>query len=597
VNFSIVGRLIRRAIDIEGDSKVEGAKSLRTAALIIGAGPTGLTLANILGQQGIETILIDRKQSTVGEPRAVSIDDESLRTMQAIGLADAVLENVVKGYGVHYYARPNGVCFGKVEPTASEYGFPRRNAFRQPLLEATLRDGLNRFPCVTVLFEHTLVDFSQSASGVLANVASADGMLTIEANYVVGTDGGRSSVRQQIGSTLVGSSFKARWLVVDTEDDDDPFWQTRAYCDADRPVVDVPGPNKTRRYEFLLKQGETDEATLKPERVRELLRPFKGDRPVNITRKTVYTFHARVADRWRVGRVFLAGDAAHLTPPYAGQGMNSGIRDAHNLGWKLAAVINGTIGSAVLDTYEQERRDHAWALIRLALQLGYVMAPSSRVQAWVTSTFFRATALMPPLRDYFLKMKFKPKPRFKSGFIDTNCSVSPEAVGTMSPQPLVMCGATSVLLDELVGHGFGLLAIDVDENAQADIAALPEWDLLQVKKISINTASDINTNRTTGFMPVSLSLVHCPRLYAASRGHFILIRPDRYVAGVFRASMAQEFIAGFLSLAGVPFDSRSINAAAPETTAPHVPPPSERIIHDYAAKRYTDFSSSSSRYE
>ncbi|MEM5438754.1 bifunctional 3-(3-hydroxy-phenyl)propionate/3-hydroxycinnamic acid hydroxylase [Paraburkholderia diazotrophica] len=545
-------------------------KTLKTSVLVVGAGPTGLTLANILGQQGIETILIDRKASTVGEPRAVSIDDESLRTMQAIGLAEAVLENVVKGYGVHYYTRPDGICFGKVEPTASEYGFPRRNAFRQPRLEASLREGLCRFPCVRMLFGHTLVDFAHDSDGVRANVASTQGVHTIEAAYIVGTDGGRSSVRQQIGATLVGSSFKARWLVIDIENDDDSFWQTRAFCDADRPVVDVPGPDKTRRYEFLLKAGETDEEILKPERIRELLRPFKGDRPVDIVRKTVYTFHARVADRWKIGRVFLAGDAAHLTPPYAGQGMNSGVRDAHNLGWKLAAVLNGTVGPAVLETYEQERRDHAWALIRLALQLGFVMAPASKLQAWATATFFRATAIVPPVRDYFLKMKFKPKPRFRTGLIDASSSVCADAVGTMSPQPEVRIGQSRVLLDEVTGHGFTLLAIDVDPEALAAVGSLPMWARIKATKIAITTSSQTDSNRTTSFVQTTLATAAIPSMYAAAKGSFILVRPDRYVAGVFRASEAELFASRYLAAADITSNPDSDVVGHGQATPSHV---------------------------
>jgi len=146
-------------------------KPFTASVLVVGAGPTGLTLANILGQEGVSTILIDRKPATVAEPRAVSIDDESLRTMQAIGLHEVVLKDVVPGYGVHYFTKPGGRCFGKVEPTVSEYGFPRRNAFRQPLFEATLLEGLLRFPSIRVLFAHTLEQVLQDAEGIAATVS------------------------------------------------------------------------------------------------------------------------------------------------------------------------------------------------------------------------------------------------------------------------------------------------------------------------------------------------------------------------------------------------------------------------------------------
>ncbi|WP_454753340.1 bifunctional 3-(3-hydroxy-phenyl)propionate/3-hydroxycinnamic acid hydroxylase [Cupriavidus necator] len=535
--------------------------SLATAVLVVGAGPTGLTLANILGQQGIDTILIDRKASTVAEPRAVSIDDESLRTMQAIGLVDAVLQDVVPGYGVHYLTRPGGHCFAKVEPTASEYGFPRRNAFRQPLFEATLRDGLKRHPSVRVLFGHTLESLSQDDDGARAIVQCADGQVQINAAYVVGTDGGRSFVRQSIGATLVGSSFNARWLVVDTESDDDTFWQTRAYCDPARPTVEVPGPHQTRRFEFLLKPSETDEEILRPERIAELLRPFRADRPAHIVRKTVYTFHARVADRWRVGRIFLAGDAAHLTPPYAGQGMNSGVRDAHNLGWKLAAVLHNKLAPAALESYEAERRDHAWALIRLALNLGIVMAPRSRLAAWAFSTFFRATALMPPVRDYFLQMKFKPKPRFHNGLLEMSETDTVGLVGTMLPQPSVRTVEGKLLpLDEVTGHGFAHIAIGAEALVDTTGLARALWRRLETRRVVLLPALAPETVRLAterGYVPVELAPAAMPQALRGLAGKVVVVRPDRYVAGVFAHHDADALSTAFGRRIGIDMSNAS----------------------------------------
>ncbi|CAG2142479.1 bifunctional 3-(3-hydroxy-phenyl)propionate/3-hydroxycinnamic acid hydroxylase [Cupriavidus numazuensis] len=532
--------------------------TLTAAVLVVGAGPTGLTLANILGQHGIDTILIDRKPGTVSEPRAVSIDDESLRTMQAIGLADAVLKDVVAGYGVHYLTRPGGRCFAKVEPTASEYGYPRRNAFRQPLFEATLREGLRRHASVRVLFEHALQSLAQDEQGVHAVLEGPEGTVLVEAAYAVGTDGGRSFVRQSIGATLVGSSFKARWLVVDTENDADPFWQTRAYCDPARPIVEVPGPHHTRRFEFLLKPRETDEDILRPERIAELLRPFLGDRPAQVVRKTVYTFHARVADRWRVGRVFLAGDAAHLTPPYAGQGMNSGVRDAHNLGWKLAAVLHRKLSPAALDSYEAERRDHAWALIRLALNLGMVMAPRNRLVAWAWTAFFRATALVPPVRDYFLQMKFKPKPRFHDGLLVTSQADTVDLVGTMLPQPTVRTADDrSVPLDEITGHGFSHIAIGAEAMvADADLndVARAMWRRLGTRRVVLLSAMDpqaVRRARERGYIPVALPAESMPKTLGALAGKVVVVRPDRCVAGVFGRDDAEAWAAAFSARLGM----------------------------------------------
>ncbi|MES2257955.1 MAG: bifunctional 3-(3-hydroxy-phenyl)propionate/3-hydroxycinnamic acid hydroxylase [Pseudomonadota bacterium] len=553
--------------------------TINTDILVVGAGPTGLTLANILGQGKVAAILIERKESTVGEPRAVSIDDESLRTMQAIGLAGPVLADVVTGYGVHYLTRPGGRCFAKVEPSASEFGYPRRNAFRQPLFEATLLRGLARFPSVQPLFGHTLESFSQDASGVTALVRRADGSaLQIRARYMAGTDGGRSPVRDMLNIPMAGSTFKSRWLVVDTEHDDDPFWQTRVYCDARRPVVDVPGPHQTRRYEVLIHPHENADEAMSDARVAELLRPFRQGRPADIVRKVVYTFHARMAERWRAGRVFLAGDAAHLTPPYAGQGLNSGIRDAHNLGWKLVAQLDGRLSDAALDSYEAERRPHAWALIRLALNLGEVMAPRTRAHAWLAHAFFTVTGYIPALRNYFLQMKFKPKPRYRGGLLGPASGGEKHSLrGRMLPQPLVRTAQRGeLLLDELIGPRFALISYHTTAASQADALAQPLadplWRQLDAVRICI-LSSEAAANPAPAAAGNAIAATDIDdALRAACAGHdgpdgqlVMLLRPDRYVAGLFKASAQAAFAAAYAGQLGTTADTPRAAAVAAYT--------------------------------
>ena len=537
--------------------------SFSTQVLIVGAGPTGLTLANLLGQANVDTLIIDRKPGTVTEPRAVSIDDESLRTMQAIGLDDAVLRDVVPGYGVHYFTRAGGRCFGKVEPTGRLYGFPKRNAFRQPLFESTLKVGLERFANLTARFNHELLEFTQDQHGVRALIKDADGqLLDVKASYLIACDGGRSPVRKQLGIEMVGSSFSSRWLVVDTNQDDDPFWQTRVYCDARRPVVEVPGPHHTRRFEFQLKSGETDAQVLRPECLHTLLRPIKGEAPVSIVRKTVYTFHARVAERWQVGRVFLAGDAAHLTPPYAGQGMNSGVRDAHNLGWKLIAVLKGQMAATALLSYESERRDHAWALIKLALNLGVVMAPATVLRARLISAAFALIGLVPPLRDYFLQMRFKPKPRFTKGLVLPEGKAGKLACGQMFPQPLLTdAQGHTQLLDTTIGAGFALIQYGDPARQRLDGLRHGLWDHLEAKRILILPAH----------VQALPSLPGCTVLHdredalkdlLGDSHTFVLLRPDRYVAAIFDLATQDQAAGALQSLFGITLTNHRVDQPA-----------------------------------
>lgn len=450
--------------------------TFKPAVIVIGAGPCGLTLCNLLGSLQVTTLLIERNSSTVNEPRAVSIDDESLRTMQAIGLDAEVLSQVVQGYGAHYYS-PAGRRFARVQPATREFGFARRNAFRQPVLEAQLRAALARFDCVQTRFDTTLESFTQDAQSVTVQLRQRDGtMYSVSADWLIGSDGGRSRVREQLGIAMAGSTFSEKWLIVDLAGTPDRFRHTRVYCDPARPAISLPGPHGTRRYEFMLLPGERDEELQSEAVARQLIaRVSPADSTIHIVRQVVYTFHARLAERWREGRVLLAGDAAHLTPPFAGQGMNSGIRDALNLAWKLAAVQRGQLPPGLLDSYEAERRPHAWALIEMALAIGHFMQPKSQLGAFLMQSALRIASLFPPARDYLLQMKFKPKPRFERGLVVPD-SLPPKLSlsGRLFPQPMVETPELrSLRLDDALGAGFALLLVGCAPGEVLEAGALP----------------------------------------------------------------------------------------------------------------------------
>ncbi|CAN5502995.1 bifunctional 3-(3-hydroxy-phenyl)propionate/3-hydroxycinnamic acid hydroxylase [soil metagenome] len=527
--------------------------------IVIGAGPTGLTLANLLGTYGARALVVERNASTVSEPRAVSIDDESLRTMQAAGLIDVVLPTVVPGYGSEYRT-PAGRCFLKVNPTGRPYGYPRRNAFRQPRLEAQLRAGLDRFDLVETRFDTTLVDFVQDADGVVVTLQPKGGEpVKLCCDYLVGADGAGSLVRTGLGLKLEGETFSEKWLIIDLEQSPSVSRETQVYCDVRRPCIALPGPDQTRRYEFKLLPGETPEQVLESAVIGRLLAEYGADPCSVIKRKTVYTFHARLAPQWSKGRVFLAGDACHLTPPFAGQGMNSGIRDAHNLAWKLAWVASGRAPVSLLGSYETERREHVGAMIQLALRMGRIMGPKTPLHGLLTQAAFIALSVWPAARDYFAEMKYKPKPRFDVGFVvESDQPDIVTLVGRLLPQPTVVDQrGQGSLLDAWLGDGFALVGIDVDAQQLAAVGKLPTLQALAPSIMRLSTKP--NDGAPSGLADLR---VKPGDFDGAQSGRILLVRPDRYVAGAFLPSRAKAFAVRLDALLG-PVASAQAASQAP----------------------------------
>lgn len=500
--------------------------------VVVGAGPTGLTLANLLARYGVDVLLVERNESTVQEPRAVSIDDESLRTMQAIGVVGDVVSHVVLGYGSDYFT-PGGSCFLRVRPTSKEYGYPKRSAFRQPVFERQLREYFCAHPAGTrseARFSTELVDIRQEQDAVRLLLRSPDGTRTeVSAQYLAACDGGRSFVREKLGIGMSGSTFRERWLILDLEETRDGTRDTKVFCDPARPCLSLPGPDRTRRFEFMLHDGEVEPEVTSPEFARTLLSRH-GEEGTPIRRSRVYTFHARMADRWREERIFLAGDAAHLSPPFAGQGMNSGIRDAHNLAWKLAAVMQGRLGPNVLDTYEQERRDHAWEMIQLAMRMGKVMMPRNSWSAFGLQATFRLLALVPAARSYFAEMKYKPKPRFASGFlVRTERGGASQRVGRLFPQPEVRGSGGAALLDEFLGQGFALLSLPQTPPSLFERLPANLWEQLGVQRVAIRETAEA-APIPAGVLSVQDFTGAFSSIMKDLPEGFFLLRPDRYVA-------------------------------------------------------------------
>jgi 3-(3-hydroxy-phenyl)propionate hydroxylase len=523
----------------------------------VGAGPVGLTTANFLGIYGVRTMVIDARPNLIDYPRGVGLDDESLRGFQATGLVGHVLPHTVPNQILRFVNGKNKLL-AEIAPTAQPFGWPRRNGFVQPLVDAELLVGLQRFSHAEVGWSRTLKSFDEQHDRVTATVEDEHGdATTITARYLVGSDGGRSATRRLMATSFEGTTSPTRWLVVDISND--PLGTPNIYVGADpsRPYVSVSIAHGIRRFEFMIKPDETDAQAEDPVFVAGLLASFI-DKPaaLNIIRKRVYTHHSRIAGQFRRGRVLLAGDAAHLMPVWQGQGYNSGIRDAVNLGWKLAAVVKGLAGDQLLDTYDEERRTHAMAMIKLSTTVGKVISPTNRWITAVRDALFTNLSRVPRLKSYIVEMRFKPMPRYRNGAVvhDPDSDQTNSPVGRLFIQPRVDTRLKqNVLLDDALGPWFAVACWNTNPAAVLDDEAFAAWKAVGARFVSFRPLTELHWHdddhpdvEIVGDLTGQIKAFFDQR-----RESVLFIRPDRVVAGACttqRASALARKLVAALSL-------------------------------------------------
>lgn len=346
---------------------------------IVGLGPTGATLANLLAQQGLRVLVLDREADIYQLPRAIHFDGECMRVFQAAGIAQALQPQLVVSPGMKFVDAQGRLLIDWSRPPGiGAMGWHNSYRFHQPFLERALRERLAQHPNVEVRLRHDVYAFEETADGVDLRMEdlSSGKLLRTRAKYVVGCDGARSIVRRVMGTELDDLQSHERWLVVDVllqRERPDLGDHSVQYCDPARPSTYVRGVGNRRRWELMLMPGDDPAAVTRPEAIWALLSRWVTPQEATLERPAVYTFHSVVACGWRRGRLLIAGDAAHQTPPFMGQGMCAGIRDASNLAWKLAAVVRGDAPPALLDTYESERSPHVREFIETAVRLGGVI--------------------------------------------------------------------------------------------------------------------------------------------------------------------------------------------------------------------------------
>ncbi len=545
-----------------------------TDVLIVGAGPVGLTLANILGQQGVSTLVVEDRDTLIDYPRGVGLDDESLRTFQSIGLVREILPHTVPNQILRFYDAKRELL-AEMAPPDARFGWPKRNGFVQPLVDAELLRGLDRFAHVQVRWSTRMENCAVDADGVTVDLVSAGATESVRARYVVGCDGGRSATRHLMGVSFEGTTSATRWLVIDLVNDPLGHPNSEVGADPDRPYASISIAHGIRRFEFMIHAHETDEQVEQPAFIERMLAPFvpHPDR-VDIIRHRVYTHHSRIAGSFRKGRLLLGGDAAHLMPVWQGQGYNSGIRDAANLGWKLAAVVNGQADDALLDSYDAERRKHARAMIDLSTLVGRVISPTNRHVATLRDKVIRAASVVPTLKRYVLEMRFKPMPRYDTGAVVHNESASavPPA-GTLFIQPAVDTRvAQNVLLDEILGTGFAVLAWNNNPRALLSEDTYTRWKTLGATFIEARPNTQLHWS---GHDDPDVTIVGdrtgtLKRFFDAHAESVLFLRPDRCIAA---ACIAQLSDATSAQLFGVLHLTRGGEADVARRPVLHVAQP------------------------
>lgn len=495
-----------------------------TDVLVIGYGPVGAALSALLGRYGIQTLVIDKSKDILMMPRAIALDNEALRILQMVGLEEDAFERIViPEVKMHC---PYLGQFAQANTSGSIDGHPKLVTFYQPDLERALRIQTEKFDQVTVCLGYELVSIQQNDHSVVAVIHDEKGQLhQVQTRYVVGADGASSKVRTLIEQDFKGQSYAEDWLIVDASHrEGKAINHIEFICDPKRPTPHMPAPNGRERWEFMLQAGETREEMEQDSKVAELLAPWIKPEDLVIERKAVYRFHARCCERFQVGRVFLVGDAAHITPPFVGQGLVAGLRDVANLGWKLAWVVQNYATSELLDSYDAERRPHAKKMIELAKVMGHLVMPRTTPKALVIHGAMRFIRYMPPLRRHLEELEIKPKNRFKVGFFITKNRHKRLQRGSQIGQSWVRSCNGMTLSDSALGDIFTMVGFGVDPRSLLDERTHAQWLAHGGRFLQIGLRGQRPTSDTPFLEDVSDQLV-----LSVPRGWIAITRPDRVI--------------------------------------------------------------------
>ncbi len=528
-------------------------KSEHFEVVVVGLGPVGAAVANLLGEYGVRTLVVDKERAVNQAPRAIALDNEALRVLQLAGLPEGAFETLAIPYV--QMRSPLLGDYARANTTGQIDGHPKLVTFHQPQLEEALRARLAQRSSVEVRTGAEVAALERQQDAVVLDLRRGEQHRRVEAGFVIGCDGANSFVRRAIGLVLAGRTFSEDWLVLDVRGAPEPIDHVEFHCDPARPAPHMPGPGGRQRWEFKLRRGETREQMERPEVACELLRPWTRGAPVELERLAVYRFHARIVDRFSVGRVFLAGDSAHLTPPFAGQGLVSGLRDAANLAWKIAAVVRRRASPAILGSYDLERRPHAQATIDLALLMGRMVMPSNRAQALAVHGLARALGWFPPTRGLFGELEIKPANGSRAGLFSRSPADRLQS-GTAFGQGWVAHAGSRKLSDDVLGHDLCLVGFGVDPAEALDEVTRARWRasggrFVQIthrgQRLRLGSHAERCEDLTGRFLGTSGSL-----------GWSAVVRPDRIVMGEGPVESSSQLVANTLALLDAPPPERAL---------------------------------------
>ena len=342
--------------------------------IIVGLGPTGGTLANLLALSGFSILILEREKNLYALPRAVHFDDEIMRVFQTIGITKKFLKNTIINKGTKFVNSDGKVLLDWPRPKLiTENGWYPSYRFHQPDLEKNLRNQLKNYKKVKLMQNTEVIKIKNNKNSVNLLFKSKNKLKKVRSKYVIGCDGARSTTRNQIGSVLDNLGFTQKWAVVDLilkKNKNKLPDRTIQYSNSERPATYCRNVGKRRRWEFAIQDNEDERKILSDKYIWNFLKPWLNPKDAYLERKAIYVFQSAIARKWRKGRIFIAGDAAHLMPPFMGQGMCAGIRDVSNLAWKISWCIKNNHNEKFLDTYQTERFSNAKEYIETTMRMG-----------------------------------------------------------------------------------------------------------------------------------------------------------------------------------------------------------------------------------